>query len=234
MQALAQQDFLVNQSRVFTLGGGDILIWSSSGDIDAGTTPCFAFLSIDRVRSIIQYAVVGLRTDIPDWARRRCVHEEVTQSMGLRSDLPGSDISLFDEAMMRGRTELTRHDPLGSHVRDELGIRPGTMAQPVQAAVVSATSFAVGAALGARKDAITNILDSEILDSDTVEVIGNLGAAAAAADAKTQGHNNSVGGIFAIMRELKDPQVQNTLAFKVFFGRQQALGQTRNGYATIR
>jgi hypothetical protein len=29
-------DFLVNQSRVFTLQGGDILIWSSAGDIDAG------------------------------------------------------------------------------------------------------------------------------------------------------------------------------------------------------
>jgi hypothetical protein len=29
-------DVLVNQSRIFTLLGGDILIWSSTGDIDAG------------------------------------------------------------------------------------------------------------------------------------------------------------------------------------------------------
>lgn len=29
-------DFLVNQSRVFALDGGDIVIWSSTGDIDAG------------------------------------------------------------------------------------------------------------------------------------------------------------------------------------------------------
>jgi hypothetical protein len=29
-------DFIVNQSRVFALDGGDITIWSSSGDIDAG------------------------------------------------------------------------------------------------------------------------------------------------------------------------------------------------------
>jgi hypothetical protein len=34
--ALVGGDFLVNQSRVFTLGGGDIQIWSSTGDIDAG------------------------------------------------------------------------------------------------------------------------------------------------------------------------------------------------------
>jgi VIT1/CCC1 family predicted Fe2+/Mn2+ transporter len=44
-------------------------------------------------------------------------------------------------------TQLMRTDPLGSHVRDELGIHPDTIARPVQAAVVSATSFAVGAAL---------------------------------------------------------------------------------------
>jgi VIT1/CCC1 family predicted Fe2+/Mn2+ transporter len=38
-------------------------------------------------------------------------------------------------------------DPLGSHVRDELGLGPGGLARPLQAAVVSALSFAVGAAL---------------------------------------------------------------------------------------
>jgi VIT1/CCC1 family predicted Fe2+/Mn2+ transporter len=38
-------------------------------------------------------------------------------------------------------------DPLGSHVRDELGLQPGGLARPLQAAVVSAVSFAVGAAL---------------------------------------------------------------------------------------
>jgi vacuolar iron transporter family protein len=38
-------------------------------------------------------------------------------------------------------------DPLGSHVRDELGLQPGRLARPLQAAVVSAISFAVGAAL---------------------------------------------------------------------------------------
>jgi hypothetical protein len=30
------KDFLVNQSRVFTLQGGDILLWATKGDIDAG------------------------------------------------------------------------------------------------------------------------------------------------------------------------------------------------------
>jgi len=36
IRAMVRGDFAVNQSRVFTLQGGDILIWSSEGDIDAG------------------------------------------------------------------------------------------------------------------------------------------------------------------------------------------------------
>lgn len=36
VRAIVRDDFAVNQSRVFTLQGGDILIWSSEGDIDAG------------------------------------------------------------------------------------------------------------------------------------------------------------------------------------------------------
>ena len=59
-------------------------------DIDAGTTPCFGFLS-----------------------------------MGLRNDLPGSDISLFDEAMMRGRTELTRHDWMFLEILYDRSLPPG-------------------------------------------------------------------------------------------------------------
>lgn len=36
INAMVKNDFLVNQSRVFTLGGGNILIWSAEGNIDAG------------------------------------------------------------------------------------------------------------------------------------------------------------------------------------------------------
>jgi VIT1/CCC1 family predicted Fe2+/Mn2+ transporter len=50
----------------------------------------------------------------------------------------------------RARTvagKLVAVDPLGAHVRDELGLREELPARPVQAAVVSAVSFAVGAVL---------------------------------------------------------------------------------------
>jgi vacuolar iron transporter family protein len=43
--------------------------------------------------------------------------------------------------------ELTAHDALGSHARDELGLSETTAAQPMTAAFASAASFAIGAAL---------------------------------------------------------------------------------------
>jgi len=43
--------------------------------------------------------------------------------------------------------QLMEHDALGAHLRDELGIHERTNAQPLLAAVTSAASFTVGAAL---------------------------------------------------------------------------------------
>ena len=43
--------------------------------------------------------------------------------------------------------QLTAHDALGTHARDELGISETLTARPVQAALASAASFAVGAVL---------------------------------------------------------------------------------------
>ena len=44
-------------------------------------------------------------------------------------------------------TQLTHHDALGAHARDELGLTAALQARPVQAALASAASFAVGACL---------------------------------------------------------------------------------------
>ncbi len=44
-------------------------------------------------------------------------------------------------------TQLMAHDALGAHARDELGISDTLSARPVQAALSSAASFAVGSAL---------------------------------------------------------------------------------------
>ena len=43
--------------------------------------------------------------------------------------------------------QLTTHDALAAHARDELGIFESLIARPVQAALASAGTFAVGAAM---------------------------------------------------------------------------------------
>lgn len=55
----------------------------------------------------------------------------------------GLEVALASEVA----TQLMRHDALGAHARDELGISEVLSAQPVQAALSSAGTFAVGAAL---------------------------------------------------------------------------------------
>jgi VIT1/CCC1 family predicted Fe2+/Mn2+ transporter len=54
---------------------------------------------------------------------------------------------LDPELALRVAEQLTAHDALGAHVRDELGISKVHSARPVQAALASAGTFAVGAAV---------------------------------------------------------------------------------------
>ena len=51
------------------------------------------------------------------------------------------------ELASRVATQLMQHDALGAHARDELGISDTLAARPVQAAIASAGTFAVGAIL---------------------------------------------------------------------------------------
>lgn len=54
----------------------------------------------------------------------------------------------LDEALARQVAEqLTAHDALAAHARDELGITETLMARPIQAALASAAAFAVGAGI---------------------------------------------------------------------------------------
>ena len=55
----------------------------------------------------------------------------------------GLDLALADQVA----DQLTAHDALGAHARDELGVSEALAAKPVQAALASAASFAGGAAL---------------------------------------------------------------------------------------
>ena len=63
--------------------------------------------------------------------------------------------------------QLTAHDALAAHARDELGIHEQTRARPGQAAVASAASFAVGAAPPAL---LAGLLPVEFLTPGVVSV----------------------------------------------------------------
>lgn len=54
---------------------------------------------------------------------------------------------LDDELAERVAGQLMAHDALGAHARDELGLSETQRARPIQAALASAASFAVGALL---------------------------------------------------------------------------------------
>lgn len=65
--------------------------------------------------------------------------------------------------------ELMRHDALAAHMRDELGITDESNARPVQAALASAASFTVGAALP-----LCLALLAPVLHATPLIVIGSL------------------------------------------------------------
>lgn len=54
---------------------------------------------------------------------------------------------LKEETAMVVAKELTAHDALGAHVRDELGITDASQADPIQAALASGLAFTLGGAL---------------------------------------------------------------------------------------
>jgi len=89
--------------------------------------------------------------------------------------------------------------------------------------------------LAARTEVITSFLDSPILDPEIVEIIGRLGEAALDADKATRGRTMEVGGVFALLKALKDPQVQETLAFLVEFAKVFGASQSaKSGDASAR
>jgi vacuolar iron transporter family protein len=54
---------------------------------------------------------------------------------------------LDKDLAMKVAQQLSEHDRLGAHLKDELGIEPHTRARPVEAALTSMVTFAVSAAL---------------------------------------------------------------------------------------
>jgi len=86
-------------------------------------------------------------TENADLARERI--ELATDPVHEHEEMQAIYVSrgLDSELASQVATQLMAHDALGAHARDELGISEMLTARPVQAAMASAATFSVGAAL---------------------------------------------------------------------------------------
>jgi vacuolar iron transporter family protein len=76
--------------------------------------------------------------------------------------------------------QLMKHDALGAHARDELGISSMGAARPIQAALTSAATFAVGAVLPLLVVMFASVADLIVLvSSSSLLFLALLGALAA-------------------------------------------------------
>jgi VIT1/CCC1 family predicted Fe2+/Mn2+ transporter len=96
-----------------------------------------------------EYVSVHTQSDLEAAALTREKRELHTDAEGELAELEGIyrkrglDAKLAKEVAR----QLTEHDALAAHARDELGISKSSQAKPVQAAIASACSFAAGGAL---------------------------------------------------------------------------------------
>jgi VIT1/CCC1 family predicted Fe2+/Mn2+ transporter len=144
--------------RAAVLGANDGLISTSSLIVGvAAAEPSRAGVLLAAVAGLVagalsmaagEYVSVSSQADTEraDLTRER--EELATWAEAERAELAGIYMTrgLQHDLAFQVADQLMAHDALGAHARDELGIHEMTRARPLQAAVASAASFAVGAA----------------------------------------------------------------------------------------
>ena len=96
-----------------------------------------------------EYVSVSSQADTEEADLSRERRELATQDKSERAELASIYVGRGLEPALAKRVadQLMAHDALGAHARDELGILELQRARPVQAALASAGTFAVGAAM---------------------------------------------------------------------------------------
>lgn len=96
-----------------------------------------------------EYVSVSSQADTENADREREEDELNTDPENELEELTQIYVSRGVDAVLARQvaTQMSEHDALTAHLRDELGITEQLAARPFQAAVASAVSFAVGAAL---------------------------------------------------------------------------------------
>jgi VIT1/CCC1 family predicted Fe2+/Mn2+ transporter len=96
-----------------------------------------------------EYVSVSSQADTEQADLERERNELATDPQREHAELAGIYVGrgLTPELARQVADQLTAHDALGAHARDELGLSAITQARPIQAALASAAAFATGAAL---------------------------------------------------------------------------------------
>lgn len=96
-----------------------------------------------------EYVSVSSQADTEGADIKRERQELATDPAGEHTELAGIYVArgLTPDLASQVATQLMARDALGAHTHDELGISATLAARPIQAALASAASFAVGAAL---------------------------------------------------------------------------------------
>ena len=108
--------------------------------------------------AIGEYVSVSAQADTEKSDRRREEAEHATDPESELRELTAiyQERGLPPALAAEVATALHAHDPLGAHLRDELGHTETSTARPLQAAGVSATSFALGALIPLLAAALTS------------------------------------------------------------------------------
>jgi len=145
--------------RAAVLGANDGLISTASlvvGVAAAGTTR--SAILVAGVAGVVagsmsmaagEYVSVSSQADTENADLAREKGELETDWEHERQELTGIYVNrgLTPDLALQVADQLMAHDPLGAHARDELGLSEITSARPIQAALASAGTFAVGAVL---------------------------------------------------------------------------------------
>jgi vacuolar iron transporter family protein len=129
-----------------------------------------------------EYVSVSSQADTERADLQRERHELKADDVGEHRELTAIYVSRgLDPVLARTVAEqLMAHDALGAHARDELGISESLRARPIQAALASAASFAVGATMPLTVAVLSPVQDLiALLSATTLVFLAILGGVAA-------------------------------------------------------
>lgn len=137
LRSFTDGDFILNQSRAFTQQGGDIVMWSSNGDLNAGQGP----------KSASNFPPITLRFD-----------ENGLSDVNSAGSVSGAGIGTFKRAPEDAASDVILIAPVGEVDAGDAGVRASGNVVVAAARVANADNFkAAGDITGVPSQAVANV-----------------------------------------------------------------------------